>query len=145
MGSKLTVAAQVKCLVNGQLFAEVSSMSWTSATPKKAVRGLDSSQPYELAVTSSSCTGQLSLYRITGSGGLEGAGIIPPYQDLPREKYFTLTLIDRLTDSVIFEAHHCSVTSQGWQVAAKSLIVGSMAFEAISWNNEVRPLAAQGG
>lgn len=142
--ARVITGASILCYINGSRFGRVSGFSFRSMTPRKAIYGLDSIDPHELAPTVSRCTGSIRLYRTTGDGGAEGAGMSASFEDLPREKYFTIQLIDRGTDKVLFQAQYCSVVSQNWDMPAKGTITGSLEFEAITWSNEVRPLGVSG-
>jgi hypothetical protein len=134
--SRLITAAKVVLYINGKPYALVTSFAWTSQTPKKAIYGLDSGEPYELAPGQTKCQGQIGLLRAVGEGGLEGIGVTPFFHDLPREKYFTLALVERGTDTQIFRADRCSIMSQAWNIPAKGMVTGTMTFEAMDWNNE---------
>lgn len=138
------VGAQVLCYINGVRFGRVTNFIWRSMTPRKAIYGLDSVDPTELAPTVTRCSGTIGMIRTTGDGGAEGAGMAAPFEDLPREKYFTVQLVDRATDRVLFQAQKCSVISQSWTVAMKTSVIGSIEFEAIDWSNEIRPLGVAG-
>jgi hypothetical protein len=139
MGKSLIITgARVVCYINGQKFGRVSSFRWDSATPRKAIYGLDSSEPYELAPLPSRITGSLTVYRTVGDGGLEGSGIVAQFADIPREKYFSLTLIERSSDTVVFRADDCAVTNQSWDVPSKGVMMGNFSFEALSWSNEAK-------
>lgn len=142
--ARVITGAMVLCYINGTRFGRVSGFSFKSLTPRKPLYGLDSIEPHELAPTISRCSGTLRLYRTTGDGAAQGAGMAASFDDLPREKYFTIQLIDRGTDKVLFQAQHCSVVSQSWDHLAKGIITGSVEFEAISWANEVRALGVGG-
>ncbi len=136
----LTLAgAHVVVYLNGRVYASVESFSWVSSTPKKTIFGLDSVIPAELAPTITGCSGSLKLYRLIGDGGIQGPGMAAAFEDMPSEKYFTLQLIERRSDTVIFSAQECSVESESWGAEAKSLIRGSMTFKAKTWSNEVKP------
>jgi hypothetical protein len=127
--------------VNGAPFAEVSGISFTSQTPRKRIFGLDSPIAYELAPTTCAGSGSIELYRLSASGGLEGAGLTSHYVDLPREKYVSITVVDRKSGLVLFHANQCSIVSQAWQAAAKQIVRGSCQFEFIQWGNEMKPQA----
>lgn len=134
----LQTAASVVCYINGKPYGLVTTFQWSSQTARKAIYGLDSTTPYELAPTVSKVTGSLGLIRQVGDSGIEGAGIAAPVPLLPREKYFTIALIDRTTDTIIFRADYCSVTNQTWTASARALVSGSISFEALDWANTPR-------
>lgn len=138
--ARVLVGAHVTCYINGQLFGRVSNFQFRSQTTRKPLYALDSVDPVELAVTQSRVTGTMQLYRTVGDGGAEGAGIAANFDDLPREKYFTVQLIERGSDTILFQAELCSVVSQTWNFPSKGLITGSVEFEAISWSNEIKAL-----
>ena len=134
----VVVSAGVKLYLNGKPYGNVTEFSWTSATPRRAIYGLDVTEPCELAPTTTRVAGNVEVIRTVGDGGAEGAGITATYPDLSAEKYFTLQLIERKSDTVIFEARYCSLVSQSWQAPLKGVVSGSLDFEALEWNNELR-------
>lgn len=140
--TRVLQSAAVLCMVNGRQFGVATSFQWSSNTPKKAFYGLDQQDPFELGSTITKLTGTLGVYRTNGDGGAEGWGIGTTYEDLSREKYFSLLLIDRATNRILFQADNCSLVTQSWNVPPKGVITGQLQFEALSWNNEIRPLAA---
>jgi hypothetical protein len=136
MISRLLSGAKVILYINGNPYAAVVSFKWDSTTGRKAIYGLDSGEPYELAPTTNKIVGTMMLLRTIGDGAAEGAGLVAQFADVPREKYFSLSLIERSTDTQIFRADRCSVLNQSWDVPSKGLAMGSLNFEALSWNNE---------
>lgn len=134
--SSLISAAKVVCYVNGLPYAQVTSFQWSVTPQRKAIYGLDSGEPYELAPVTTKVTGSMAVLRTQKDGGLEGAGITAPLEELTREKYFSLTLVERTTNTILFRADQCSVQSQAWTVSPKSLVSGTVSFEAINWSNE---------
>ena len=85
-------------------------------------------------------TGKIGLFRTVGDGGIEGSGFTANYEQLSREKYFSLALIERTSDTVIFRADYCSVISQDWDASERSILRGSLEFEALDWSNEFRTI-----
>ena len=138
MRQKTIVSAGVILHLNGRPYGRVTSFQWTSDTPRSAKYGLDSPLPVELAPTITRVTGRVGVVRTVGDGGIEGAGMTTAFETLIREKYFTLQLIERGSDTVVFEAKSCSVTQQSWSVPEKGKVTGEIAFEALSWANELQ-------
>jgi hypothetical protein len=134
--SRLLTAAKLVLYVNGKPYSLATHLRWDSGTPKKSIYALDSGEPYELAPTTTKVSGSIGLLRLIGDGGLEGAGITPNFESLVREKYFTMALIERSTNTEIFRANRCSVVNQSWDVPSKSIVTGTFVFEALDWNNE---------
>lgn len=134
--SRLALSASVTLYINGGAYAQVTDFRFDSATPKRAIMGLDSSEPYELAPTVTKITGSIGLVRIAGDGGLEGAGFVAQSSNILRERYFTLALVEHRTNTQFFRADKCSVTAQNWNSPSKGRISGSLNFEALDWSNE---------
>lgn len=137
--AKVVASAAVICHVNGKPYGRVRDFQFTSGTPRKVQYGLDSTEPYELIPTTTKVVGRLTLFRTSGDAGAEGAGMTSRYEEFPREKYFSLMLIERGSDTTLFEARYCSVTSQTWTVPEKGIVTGTIEFEALDWSNELRP------
>jgi hypothetical protein len=116
----------------------VTDFQYSISTPRQSSYGLDATEPFELGVTTSSITGSLSLYRLSQDGGAEGAGFAATLPDLSRETYFSMMLIEEHSNTVLFEARRCSIESQSWTVASRSMVTGSVAFKAIEYSNEIR-------
>jgi hypothetical protein len=135
--SHLVTGAKVKLFINGKPYGRVTSFRWSSETPKRPITGIDSIQAFELAPTTSRCTGSVSVLKISADGGAEGAGMAAPLPDLSRERYFSLTLIEYNTDLVLFRASRCTLQTQSWDAPARGFVTGSFSFEAIEWDNEV--------
>ncbi|NDD85746.1 hypothetical protein EBZ38_15905 [bacterium] len=135
--SRLITGAKVVVYVNGSVFGYAINFRWTSSTPRRAIYGIDSGEPYELAPTTTRIVGSMSLYRTIDGGGLEGPGVVANLDNIPREKYFSIALMERSSGQVIFRAEQCSVVSQSWDIPSRGIVTGSFEFEALAWNNEV--------
>ena len=136
--SKLVVGAHVVCLFNGRLMGQVTAMDWSISSNRTRRHGLDGLMPYEISVGNTWIQGSVSILRVHGDAGLEGRGIVAPAELLPREKYFSILLIDRSTGTKLLQADHCMVTGQKWAVQAKQRLTGSFAFEGIDYANELK-------
>lgn len=136
---QIVVGADIFVYVNGNRFSRVFNFSFQAQTPSREIGGIDTVEPLELAPTVSRCQGSIGMYRLHGDGGLEGAGITTPAAELPRRKYFSIMLIDRNTDTVLFRADRCWVDEQQWQFGTKVQAQGTAKFKALSWSNEVQP------
>jgi hypothetical protein len=135
--ARTITGAGVVCKINGVALARVSDLSFSVATSRKPAQGIDSFLPQELIQTAVKITGQLKLYRTLGDGGAEGAGILAQLPDLSREKYFSIQLVERSSDTVVFEAWYCSCTNQSWDAPARGTITGTLGFEALDYKNEL--------
>lgn len=124
------------CYINGKLVGRVTSFRWSSDTPRKDIYGLDSVVPYEIAPTTVSCSGSVGLIRTHADGSIEALGMTAHSSQMERERYFTLTLVDRATDTLLFRADYCAVIGQQWEVPERGLVRGTVNFRALQWNNE---------
>lgn len=137
--SALTTAPKLRLLVNGKTYGRVSNFQWSADEPKRAIFGCDSMQAFELAPTTARVTGSMTIFKLSGDGGAEGAGMTVPFADLALAKYFSISVIEIGTGVVVFEALKCALTSQSWGIAARSYVTGNVNFEAIEFSNEARP------
>lgn len=135
--SQNVVGAHILCFVNGSLFAEVVGLHIESATPRIARPGVDSVVAYGLDPGPARVRATVSCLRRHNSGGLEGQGLTATYKDLPREKYFSVLLINRATGAKLLRADYCLVTNQAWSFAAKERVTGTFGFEGLTWSTEV--------
>jgi hypothetical protein len=128
--------ADIKVYINSKLFRPVTGLSFTINTGRKAINGIDINTPFELAPGSTRITGSMEIVRARMSGGLEGQGVSAPQNVLLMEKYFSLALVDRMTDSVVLYIEECSVVDQNWHIPSRGIMTGSFTFEGIGWANE---------
>ena len=138
--SPILTGARVAVYVNGVMFGRVSSFRYASDTPRREIRGVDSVIPFELAMTISKVSGSMTVYRLSQDGAAEGAGIVSPLDELTREKYFSIVLIDLVSNTAIFRADMCSAESQTWSFDAKSMVQGTINFTGLTYRNETRPV-----
>lgn len=136
MRSHLLTGAKLVMYVNKKPFGLVTNFSFSIDTSKRAIHVVDLMEAVELAPTMIRITGSMQILRQTGDGGAEGAGLVATQPELSRERYFSLTLVERGTDITVFQATQCSVTNQVWQVPARGFMQGTVNFEAIEWANE---------
>jgi len=138
MGSpRILHGARVALYVNGQAFGRVMGFQWSATYAQKPVYALDSSSAYELIPTQAKVIGTVNVYRLVGDGGAEGAQMATQFQDMIRQKYFTLALVERSTGLVLFQANRCSLQGQSWNAPIKGFVTGVINFEALEWENEV--------
>lgn len=134
--SKILVGAHILCFINGRLFGECNSIQWQPQTPRIRRGGLDSLQAYELSPGPVELNGTIGVHRVRAAGGLEGRGIVAPPNLIPRERYFSILLVDRVTGQKVHQADFCMVESQTWSYAPHVIVGGSFSFKGIEWANE---------
>lgn len=140
--SLLLHGAKVYLYINGRPCGKTVSFQWGISYTRIPYYGVDVHEPVEFIPGSSRVHGTVTLYRLIGDGGAEGMGIVAPIPDLTLEKYFTLALVDRQHDTTVFQANSCTCTDQRWEAVTRSLMVGTLAFEALTYNNEIQPMTA---
>jgi len=140
MGQMTIAAARVVCKINSVPYARAIGFAWHVVTPPHEIYGIDSSEPYELAPTTSKIVGTMKLLRTSADGGAEGAGMAVGVDELSRERYFSIQLIDLATASILFQADRCRATKQSWDIPIRGKITGILQFSAFRWNNEIRAL-----
>lgn len=136
MRSIAITGAHIVVYINGKAFGRATGFSWKSDTSRRAVYALDSIDPYDIQPTTTKITGRVDCIRTINDGGLEGAGIVGTFHDIPREKWVSLMLVERSTGTVIFKSDNVQVAHQSWNIGLKAVVSGSFEFEAIDWSNE---------
>jgi hypothetical protein len=136
MKSLTVTASTLKVYISGRLFGICTGFKHSVDYNKKGINSIDSIGPFEILPGVVNVKGEIECTRIGGYGGLEGAGVVASEDDLLLEKYISIVLVDRRSNSVIFKCQDASVTSQNWQVTGRSVLKGSFTFEGLSWNNE---------
>jgi hypothetical protein len=91
---------------------------------------------YALDPVAARVSGTISVLRLQGTGGLQGRGIVAPFEHLAREKYFALLIISRVTGKKVFQADFCKCTSESWSIVARQRVQGQFNFSAIESSNE---------
>ena len=134
--SSLITSPQTVCYINSIPFARCSGLNYDISTPRREIRGIDTLEPLELLPTFASIHGTMHIYRLHQDGGIEAAGMIATFNKLTKEKYFSLTVIDRATDTILFNVNKCSVSNQSWSVVAKSFIVGTITWSGFDYEND---------
>ena len=137
MAFSLVTGPGVQCYINDILVGEVRAIKWSSQTPKRELRGIDSSEPLELAPSITRLAGSITMYRKVGLGGLEGMGVVSNFENAVKELYVGIRIVQRATDTVLFQCDNAVITGQEWDVAARQIMTGVMTFEGITWHNEV--------
>jgi len=134
----LVTGAGTQCYINGTLVGEVVSFDWNSNVNRRAIYGVDSAEPYELAAGATKVEGRITLLRRVGLGGLEGYGFASGFENAPRELYLTIELRSRQTRQPVFLCGNAVIKSQSWSVSAREIMKGQFTFEGIDWSNEIR-------
>ncbi len=138
--SKSLVGAAYKLYINNRIVGIATGFEWSSENGRRPIYGLDSVNPVELAPGFNSVRGKVDCVRVRLDGGIEGRGFAPSStgHDILLEKYISIVLIDRLTDTVVFRCDQCAIQNQTWRVDAKNVMRGNFSFLGIEWSNEAK-------
>jgi hypothetical protein len=137
---RIIVGANIICYLNGRPLGFVADFHYNASTPSREIRGIDCPEVQELAPTISGCKFNMTVFRIKGGGGIQGVGMGPISAEVPRGKYFDFLLLDRITDTVVWNGRWCRIDNESGSFAAKAMSMVSVSGTAITWSNEVRPL-----
>lgn len=128
--------ADLQVYINGQLFAVCTGIRWQSDSGRHAIHGIDQQEAFELAPGPVSIRGTIECVRLRQDGGLEGRGVVAPSRMAVLEKYFSLAVVDRSTDTVILAIEKTSAGAQNWGTQGRGILEGSFTFEGIGFTNE---------
>jgi len=135
MANRLLVGAHVVVYLNNSPFGRVADLAWSVSTPKKQLHCVDWLSPVELIPTSREVQASMTIFKMHGDGGIEAAGLAGAWGDSTMEKYFSILVIDKLSDTTIFRSDRCSVVSQSWKVG-RGYVMGSISFTGLHWSND---------
>jgi hypothetical protein len=134
--SNLVTSPHCVCYINSVPFARCCGLTLDIYTPRKELRGIDTLEIVELAPTGASVQGQLQVYRFHRDGGIEAAGLAATFDSLTREKYASVMVLDRSTDTVLVQVNKFCVQHQHWSITPKSFVIGTVSFTGMDYNND---------
>lgn len=129
--SKVISGANAKLYINNKLFGLATAFSIDVDASRSALYGIDQMQAFELAPEKFSVNGQIQYIKRRMDGGLTGRGFIAPLDRLSLEKYISITLVDRLTDKIIFKVSEAAVSKYSLSGEARSILRGSFIFSGL--------------
>jgi hypothetical protein len=128
--SQLAVGAQFVVSINGHSFGRVADIDLTSQTPRRAITAVDLLTPVELVPLPASAGGTVRMFRLQVDGGAEVAGMVADWNNLTREKYWSMTIVSRVTGRVVFRIDRCATEAQRWSVG-KGYVMGTIQFSSL--------------
>jgi hypothetical protein len=132
----LVTGARLKLYINSRMIGEVTGFSFVSSAQKRAIYGIDATEPFEFVPGVTSVRGRVSILRPSGLGSLEGYGITNRFEDSAKEKYVSIMLFDRKNQFPVFQTERAVITNQSWDVRSRGVMSGTFEFEAFKWINE---------
>lgn len=136
MPSNLITGPHCVCYINSVPLARAASVTADIATSRRVVKGIDVLRATELIPVEQLVGGGLSVFRLHRDGGVEAAGLIGTWDSMTREKYFSLMIIDRSTDTTVLQVDRCSIQKQSWTYQPKSYVMGTITWTGLIYNNE---------
>jgi hypothetical protein len=134
---KIIAGAHVLVYINGKLFGRATSFTWTSSTPGRKIRVIDTQHAVELAATTIDVDWTLGCVRTVGDGGFQGVGVAATQPtDNSLGKYFTIQLVERRSGLTLFRCDMNNANAEQWSVNAKAQTIGSVSASGIIWLNE---------
>ena len=133
--SNLITSAHCVAYVNSVPLARCCGLTYDISSPRREIHGIDMLAPVELVPMGLSIKGTLQIYRLHDDGGSEAIGLIPTWAKATKGKYFSLMVLNRLTDGVILQTNRCEVLNQSWTVSPKSFVLGTITWSGIDYNN----------
>lgn len=135
-GFKTLRGADLQIYINGALFANATSVRWQASKGLHEIEAIDQYIPFEIAPGQCKITGSIECTRVRQDGGLQGRGVSAAEHNLMLEKYISLAVVDRSTDTVILAIESALVGDESWNTGATSLLQGSFMFKGLGWVNE---------
>jgi len=128
----------IRLVINGKTVGFATRLNFTRSVNTKFTYELDSPIPKEITPTTYACNGVLTGLRLTGSGGLDGYGImnVSTVKQFFSRKYAVIEVIDRKTDIVMFTIQQALFEQDTWDIQARKIITFSANFKGIFISNE---------
>lgn len=134
--SNVLTGPDLKLYINNRPFGKAVSVAWRIHNGVHAIRTVDDLLPAELADGPITVSGSVEVIRLRNDGGLEGQGLVALPAEHTLGKYITIHVLDRRSDSIVFQTGKVRVTDQSWQARPRSLLLGTFTFEGIGYVNE---------
>ena len=137
MRSPYVVGAQLIVLVNGARYAECTSFEFEHIIARAEIVGIDTNQPFEIAPKMVRFQANMGYMRRQGGGGAFGQGMAAPFSKTEQESYWSLLILNRRDQSILFRADQCMATNVRESAQARGRMTGSISFTGLAWSNEV--------
>ncbi len=138
MARSITIpGAAVKVKINGKTLPSIQSMSWVIDYGEKAIYGIDSEFPQEIATTKQTIKGTVQNVRVRFSKGLQGINAVPTIQNFLTGQYHEMRVIDRQTNKVLLVVEGMKVSNQSYSVPNKGVVTFSFSFIGIAAREEL--------
>ena len=141
--AKYLSGARCVLKINGKIIGFAFGISWNIETSVTEINTIDDPLAYELAPCSITVTGQISGFRIPGSG--PGVSLIQgDVLSFVHSRYIEIEVRDDTTDSLIFLTKKAMITSRSENIRSDALAEMTLNFKAIGWADERSPKLPDG-
>ena len=129
--------------VNGKIVGFAFGISWNIETSVTEINTIDDPLAYELAPENITVTGQISGFRIPGSG--PGVQLIQgDILSFAHQRYIEIEVRDDQTDALIFLTRKAMITNRSENIRSDALAEMTLNFKAIGWADERTPKLPDG-
>lgn len=136
MSTSILTSPSLRVFINNKVYGKVTSFSHTVDRGLRTRRGVDELLPAEIVEGPVTVRGQMDVIRLRYDAGLEGGGLVALPGRIPLEKYISIRVIDRRSDTVVFQADQARVLAYNFVVRPRDRVHLSLSFEAIGYTNE---------
>ncbi len=130
-------SADLIIYINNAPFGTATGFRYTVDEGQRPIYGIDRNTPFEIASGQVAVKGNIDVLRVRTEAGLEAVGIGIPENKVLLKRYFSMSIIDRATDTTILAIPEASCGNQNWQANAKGELTGSFAFEGLGYVHEL--------
>lgn len=141
--AKYLSGARCTLKVNGKIVGFAFGISWNIETSVTQIDTIDDPLPYELAPAQINVTGQISGFRIPGSGPTQQL-IQGDILSFVHQRYIEIEVRDTQTDNLIFLTKRAMITSRSESIRSDALAEMTLNFRAIGWADERQPKLPDG-
>lgn len=141
--AKYLSGARCVLKANGKILGFAFAISWNIETAAQEIMTIDDYMPYELAPNTITVTGQISAFRVPGSGPgqqLLQADIL----SFMHQRYIEIEVRDSATDNLIFLTKKALITSRSENIKQDALAEMTLNFKAIGFADERSPKLPDG-
>jgi hypothetical protein len=129
--------------VNGKIVGFAFAISWNIETSATEIQTIDDPLPYELAPQTITVTGQISGFRVPGSGPSQLL-MQSDMVSFMHQRYIEIEVRDSQTDNLIFLTKKALITSRSENIRSDALAEMTLNFKAIGWADERSPRLPDG-
>jgi hypothetical protein len=117
--SLILAGANCKLWINGKLYKEVVSLSFSIDYGETEIRGIDSPYAQEIALTNVTVRGSVKGLRIKNSGGIQAKNMRPQFLDMAAAPYVSIRVQDFSSSEDIILIQQAKITRESHTVEAK--------------------------